>query len=111
VRRLRRGDIYWADFPPPVGTRPVLIVLRNGAIGRLNRIVVAPVSTHIRGLRSELALGQQEGLGRSSVAQCDSLQQVDKSLLSHRPVGHLGEMKVRALDRALRAALTIKCRR
>lgn len=107
---MQRGEIYLARLPAPIGNRPVLVVLRNGAVKRLANVVVAPISSVIRGIRSEVGLGPEHGLRAPSVAQCDSLQSIDKARLSSKPVGRLDAAKIRELDRALRVALAIKCR-
>jgi mRNA interferase MazF len=109
VTILHRGEIYWAELPFPAGRRPVLIVLREAAISRTNRLVVAPVSSTIRRLESEVPVGRAEGLPFESAAQCDGLQAVDKRSIEQRPLGRLGFAKLRALDEALRYALAIRC--
>jgi mRNA interferase MazF len=109
VRILRRGELYWAELPSPAGRRPVLIVLRDEAIRRTTRVVVAPISSNIRQLESEVPVGRGEGLPYESVAQCDGLQTIDRHYVEPRPLGRLGSAKLRTLDEALRYALDVKC--
>ncbi len=106
---MRRGEIYWADLPAPAGRRPVLLVLRDEGIQRRPKLTVAPISTQIRRLDSEVPIGVPEGLPRDSVAQCDDLQSVERSFLEPRPIGRIGPVKVTMLDYAIRYALNIKC--
>lgn len=109
VEIVRRGELYWADLPSPAGRRPVLVVLREAAITRTGRVVVAPVSSNIRRLDSELAVGHREGLPYESVAQCDGLQAIDRRFIEPRPLGRIGADKLQALDGALRYALAVRC--
>jgi mRNA interferase MazF len=105
---MRRGQIYWARLPQPVGRRPVLLVSRTAAIAVREAVTVAPITRTIRELPSELLLGRRHGLRTASVASCDSLQTIPKAALGRTPVGALGSGELYALDRALRFALGIR---
>ena len=105
---MNRGDVYWADLGSAAGRRPVVILTRDVAIPVLTLVVAAPVTTTVRGIRSEVQLGPREGLRAECVASCDSLLTVPKQALDPRPVGSLGPDKVMSLDRALRYALEIR---
>jgi mRNA interferase MazF len=105
---VKRGEIRWAALPPPSGRRPVLVVTRDEAIPVLASVVVAEVTRTVRGIRSEVPLGAKEGLFQESVANCDSLATVRKSILERQAVGSLGPDKLERLDVALRFALGIR---
>ena len=105
---MRRGEVYWARLPAPVGRRPVLLVTRTAAIAVRTAVTVAPITRTIRGISSELPLGRQHGLRGRSVAGCDSLQTIPKDVLGPPPVGALSPDELAALDRALRFALGIR---
>jgi mRNA interferase MazF len=105
---VRRGEIYWASLPPPSGRRPVLVVTRTGVLGVRTAVTVAPVTRTIRSIPSELPLGRGHGLRARSVANCDTLQTVPRSLLGRRPVGSLTPRELVELDGALRYALGIR---
>jgi mRNA interferase MazF len=105
---VQRGQIYWARLPSPVGRRPVLLVTRSPAIAVRNAVTVAPITRTIRGIRSEVELGHRHGLRARSVASCDSLQTIPKSMLGSRPIGALEADELPALDRALRYSLDIR---
>ncbi|MGH2661843.1 MAG: type II toxin-antitoxin system PemK/MazF family toxin [Actinomycetota bacterium] len=105
---MNRGDVYWADLGPAAGRRPVVILTRNVAIPLLTAVVAAPVTTTVRGIRSEVPLGPEEGLRVECVASCDSLYTVVKEVLDPRPVGSLGAAKLMLLDSAFRYALEIR---
>jgi len=66
--------------------------------------MVAPITTHIRGIRAEVELGPEDGLRRRCVANLDSLETVGSHLLEER-VGFLRPEKIRAMNDALRFAL------
>ena len=78
---MRRGDIHLADLPPPLGSRPVLLVTRTAAIAVRTAVTVAPVTRTIRDIPSEVPLGLSHGLKQRSVANCDSLQTIPKDAL------------------------------
>jgi mRNA interferase MazF len=105
---VRRGEIYWAKLPPPVGRRPVLLVTRTAAIAVRTAVTVAPITRTIRAIPSEVPLGRRHGLQARSVAGCDSLQTIPKDVLGARSIGALSGDELAALDRALHFALGIR---
>jgi mRNA interferase MazF len=105
---VKRGEIYWAALGPAAGRRPVLVLTRGTALSFLERITVAPISTVIRGVRSEVRVGKRHGLARTGMANCDSLATIPRDLLDPKPVGHLRRTELAALDQALRFALGIR---
>jgi mRNA interferase MazF len=105
---VRRGEIYLATLPEPVGRRPVLLVTRTAAVQVRTAVTVAPVTRTIRGIASEVPLGRTHGLRTRSVANCDSLQTISKSALHRKPLGFLTVDELPVLDRALRFALGIR---
>lgn len=100
--------IHWADLPAPYGRRPVCVLTRKAAVAVLTGITVAPLTTNIRGLRSEVAVGPAEGLHTESAISCDNLITVNRKVIDPDPIGTLGSAKRRELDRALRYALAIR---
>lgn len=84
------------------------MLTRDAAIEVLTGLTCAPVTRTMRGIRSEVAVGADEGLPEASVINCDNLITVPTSVLDPGPVGHLDlEARVR-LDQALRYALDIQ---
>lgn len=104
---VARGDITWADLGPPAGTRPVCVLTRDAAIEVLTAVVCAPITRTIRGIRSELEVGPNEGLADRCVVSCDNLITIPVALLDHGPAGHLDLTARIKLDQALRYALAI----
>ncbi len=105
---MRRGEIYWADLPEPLGRRPAVILTRDAAIPARRRVTVAPVSRTIRNIPAEISVGRAEGLRDDSVASMDNILTIPKSVLARNPLGVLGPPKIRELDGALRFALDIR---
>ena len=82
-----RGEIWWAESEDL--RRPVLIVTRDVAIPVLGAILVAPVTRTVRGIPTEVPLGDDEGLPRPCAASFDNLRPVRKTWLTRR-MGALG---------------------
>lgn len=96
-----QGEIWWVELPD-TGRRPGLVVTRDAAIPVLRTILVAPITTTVRGIPSEITLGADEGLPRKSAASFDTLRLVPRSTLTER-VGRLSVTNTLELCRALRA--------
>jgi mRNA interferase MazF len=101
---MRRGEIWWAKLPQPVGDRPVLILTRDEVVNSIGGIVVAIVTRTIRGLRTEVPLGRHQGLPIESVANFDNLLTVPRDRLVRR-MGACDETKIEEVNRALKFAL------
>jgi len=101
---VNRGDVWWAELPPPMGPRPVVLVSREDAYRVRTLVMVAPVTSRIRGIATEVPLDQGDGLARACVANCDTLQTVPRAQLRRR-IARLAPAKLRALDDALRFGL------
>ena len=65
------GELWWVDLPG-AARRPVLVLTRPEAVDRLPRILVAPATTRVRGLPSEVSLDQADGVPRSCVLNLDT---------------------------------------
>jgi len=66
VNGIGHGDVWWADLDK---VRPVVVLTRRRVAARLSRVLVAPVTTTVRGLATEVLLGQDEGLA-ARLVQC-----------------------------------------
>lgn len=104
---VARNDIVWADLGPPSGRRPVCVLTRDTAIPLLNKLTCAPITRTIRGIPSEVEVGEQQGLPERAVISCDNVITVAKTDLDLEPVGHLDLATRARLDRALRYSLDI----
>ena len=101
---MRRGEIWWAYLPPPTGRRPVVLLSRNEAYALRQLVTVAPVTTRIRRIPTEVALGKAEGLPRACVANLDTITTIPKATLRDQ-ISSLEPGKIAAVDRALKFAL------
>lgn len=101
---MRQYEIRWADLPAPIGRRPVLLLTRSPAYAYLNKVIVAEVTSTIRGIPQEVPLWKKEGLARASVVNLDNIHVVPKALLSDR-IGALAGDREREVKRALGYAL------
>lgn len=81
-------------------TRPVLVLTRGIAVGRLRTVTVAAITSTVRGLSTEVAVGRENGLDHDSVANLDNIFTVDFTQLGRR-VGFLLDVQERALHQAL----------
>lgn len=101
---VARGELWWGEAPDEKG-RPFLVVSRDVANDVMQRVLVAPVSTRIRDLPSELSLGPEEGLPVQCVASFDNLRPFPKSLLLRR----LGTLGPRMHEICRAASATLDC--
>jgi mRNA interferase MazF len=100
---IARGDIWTYEFQRPDKRRPVLVLSRPEAIAVLHTVIVAPITSTIRGLPSEVVVGTAEGLKHDSAVNLDHIQTVERARLS-RYIGRLGGEKMRPVCRAIAAA-------
>ena len=101
--RPRRGEIWQYGFKPPDKRRPVVVLTRQGVLPLLHTAMVAPITSTIRGLPSEVIVGVEEGLRHDSAINLDHVQTVEQRLL-HRYVGSVSAAKMRQVCRALAVA-------
>jgi mRNA interferase MazF len=105
---VQRGELYWADLPEPYGRRPVLVISRSASLATRTRVSVAPVTSTVRGIPSEVHVGKRQGVRPGSVVTCDNVQTLLQSRLDPQRIGRLSVPKTIELDRALRFALGIR---
>ena len=89
-----------------MGRHPVVVVTRDSAIPVLNQLVVALITSTVRDLPTEVAVGPRQGLSRESVINCDNLFTIPRAVLGRRR-GQLEPTELRSLDAALAIALGI----
>ena len=103
---MKQGEVWWAHLPPPVGTRPVLLLSRDEAIAVRESVTVAPATTRRRGLKTEVFVSAQEGMPKDCVVNLDSLGTIEKTTLSQR-VCLLSPDKMEQVHQAIRFALDL----
>jgi mRNA interferase MazF len=103
---VKRGEVWWAELPPPVGNRPVVILTRDAVLHSIGAIAVALVTRTVRQLPTEVVLGRRQGLPVRCVANLDNVLTVPRQRLQ-RLMGALDAVKVDELNRAIKAALDV----
>lgn len=101
---MKRGEVRWYTFKSPDKRRPVLILTRNSAIPYLTSLTVAPLTTRIRDIESEVYLTVEDGLPEKCVANMDNIQTVPKSQVGSLITG-LSLERLEDVDRAIAFAL------
>jgi mRNA interferase MazF len=81
---VNRGDVCWYTFTAPDKRRPVLILTRDSAIAMLNSVTVAPITSTIRSIPTELILTKDDGLPNTCAANFDNIQTVPKKNIGDR---------------------------
>jgi len=81
---VRRGEIWWAELEPPAGRRPVVLLSRDEAYNVRSLVIVAPVTTRIRHIPSEVPLGIDDGMPQDCVANLDTITTIPKDCLQSR---------------------------
>jgi mRNA interferase MazF len=99
----RRGEVWLADLDK---TRPVIVLTRNPMGRLLNAVIVAPVTSTVRGVSTEVPVGSDDGIRRPSVANLDNLQLVARDRF-RRQIGKARPTTLAALCTAL--AIAVDC--
>jgi mRNA interferase MazF len=100
---MTRGEVWWGDIPR-MGRRPVLVLTRDTAIPLLTSVVVAIVTTQVRGIPTEVALDHRDGMPRASVVSFDNLITLSKRQFISR-ITELSNAKLEEVCEALRFAM------
>ncbi len=75
---MKRGEVRWYKFKEPDKKRPVIILTRDSILEYLGEVTVAPITSTIRDIPSEVFLSQQDGMPRNCAINCDHIQTVSK---------------------------------
>jgi mRNA interferase MazF len=76
---MTRGEVRWHQFPRPNKRRPVLILTRDSALDFLRDVTVAPITSTIRDIPTEVILGDIDGMPRECAVNLDHLQTIPQS--------------------------------
>lgn len=101
---MKRGEVRWYTFKTPDKRRPVLVLTRNTSIDVLNALTVAPITSTVRNVPSEVLLDEDDGLLNVCVANFHSLQTVPKTNLG-RLITTLSAERLREVERAISFSL------
>lgn len=101
---MRRGEIWWAELEPPAGRRSVVLLSHNEAYSARSLVVVAPVTTRMRHIPSEVPLGIDDGMPKDCVANLDTITTIPKDCLQSRLIT-LSTRKLEEVEAAIHFAL------
>ena len=103
---MTRGEIRWYKFKPPDKKRPVVILSRNSIIEYLSEVTIAPITSTIRDIPSEVYLSKSDGMPIECAINCDHIQTVSKSKIGPL-ITKLSIEKMKELKRAISFALSL----
>lgn len=115
-RKIRRGDIYYANLDPVVGSeqgdcRPVLVVQNNTGNEHSPTVVVTPITGNImkNSLPTHVTLSKACGLEKDSLVLTEQIRSIDRSRLGNY-IGYAGKSAMLFVDRALLICIGLRCR-
>jgi mRNA interferase MazF len=104
---MRRGEVWWAEQPAPIGRRPVVLLSRNEAYGVRNAVTIAQITTSIRNIPVEVYLDERDGLPQKCMVNLDSIATIRKSILAKR-ICLLRSEKIAQINEAIKFALALE---
>jgi mRNA interferase MazF len=102
--RIARGDIRLYQFAPPDKKRPAVVLTRNSAIAYLSTVTVAPITSTIRGVPSEVVLSEEDGMKALCAVNLHNAVTVSQHRLGKR-VAQLNSLRMNEICAALRFSL------
>jgi mRNA interferase MazF len=103
---MKHGEIRWYKFVNPDKKRPALILTRDSVLEYLGEITVAPITSTVRNIPSEVFLSKMDGMPRDCAVNCDHLQTVSKGEIGSL-ITSLPSAKMVDVGQAIRFALDI----
>lgn len=98
---MQRGEVRWYRFASPDKKRPVLILTRDSILDSLGEVTIAPVTTTIRDIPSEVVLTEEDGMPRACAVNLDHVQTVAKGklgpLITTLPMTRMQEVRAALL--------------
>ena len=76
---MKRGEVRWYKFSAPDKKRPVVILTRNSILEYMNEVTVAPITSTVRDIPSEVFLSKEDGMHNDCAINCDHIQTISKS--------------------------------
>jgi mRNA interferase MazF len=101
---VARGDVRLYQFAPPDKKRPVVVLTRDSAIAYLSTVTVAPITSTIRGVPSEVALNEEDGMKAPCAVNLHNAVTVSQNRLGRR-VAQLSSLRMREICSALHFSL------
>ena len=103
---MKRGEIRWYKFKTPDMKRPVLILTRDSILAYLGEVTVAPITTTVRNIPSEVFLSKQDGMTKDCAINLDHIQTVSKGKIGP-PITTLPTDKLENVSEAIQFALNL----
>lgn len=103
---MKRGEVRWYTFKFPDKKRPIVILSRTSISNYLGEVTIAPITTTVRDIPSEVFLSRDDGLQRDCAVNCDHIQTVAKQKVGAL-ITTLSAEKLEALAQAVRFALEL----
>lgn len=103
---MKRGEVRWYRFSAPDKKRPVVILTRNSILEYMNEITVAPITSTVRDIPSEVFLSKQDGMLNDCAINCDHIQTVSKSKIGS-VITTLSKEKLIEIQKAVGFALSL----
>ncbi len=103
---MKRGEVRWYKFKHPDKKRPVVILTRNSVLEYLGEVTVAPITSTIRDIPSEVLLSRRDGMHDDSAINCDHIQTVAKSNIGAL-IATLSKEKLGEIRNAISFALNL----
>ncbi len=103
---MKRGDIRWYRFRSPDKKRAVLVLTRDSVLAYLDEVTVAPVTSTVRDIPSEVLLTQDDGMKGNCAVNLDHIQTVSRKRIGRR-ITALSWEKILQVRRAIRFALDL----
>ncbi|MBI2355514.1 MAG: type II toxin-antitoxin system PemK/MazF family toxin [Deltaproteobacteria bacterium] len=101
---MKRGEVRWYKFNAPDKKRPVVILTRNSILEYLNEVTVAPITSTVRDIPSEVFLSKEDGMQTDCAINCDHIQTVSKSKIGAL-ITTLSKEKLSEIHKAVSFAL------
>lgn len=102
--RIVRGDGRLYQFAPPDKRRPVVVLTRDSAMAYLSSVTVAPITSTIRGVPSEVVLGEEDGMKAPCAVNLHNAVTISQDRLGRR-LTHLSSLRMSEICAALRFSL------
>lgn len=102
--RIARGDVRLYQFARPDKNRPVVVLTRDSAIPYLSSVTVAPITSTIRGVPSEVVLNEEDGMKAACAVNLHNAVTISQDRLGKR-VGQLSSSRIREICAAVRFSL------
>ena len=106
---MNRGEVYWYTFKSPDKRRRVVVLTRDISIPRLNSVTVAPITSTVRGVPSEVILSRDDGMAEICAVNLHNIQTIQQNRLRKRDlITELSSEKMAKIAEALKFALAIE---